>query len=776
MIRRILLALLVVSGLAVPSTAATRCAPDATPAGGCTATYASPQAAINAAVQGDTVSLHPETYTGSLSIPNKGALTQNITITTDADPANLPAPGMRICGGNKCGHDLRSTIGIDLTGIPDYTPYLPKIVSSGGGAAIVTFEAGANHYVLRGLWFPAINNGYNTQMEIGAADSAQQFESQEPYAIIIDQCYFAGDPFYGQVRSIAPNGKSISITNNFIDDSGIAVGQDGQCIAGWNGHGPLTITNNFLNCGTENIILGGSDPHVRTRFAITGSPTTTSATVTTIEASHTLPELAVGQRIAICTSSASATACCPSTGSLSNCEQGISNFKQVEFATIVSIGTGSTGTIIWTPATSVTPDTTGLIRGGAVLDGLTFRRNYVTKDPAWINSMIATPTMSSATAASGGTLTGTYYYKAQAWNSSGSQENVVRGPVASTEVNATASSQKITVSYSAIANNGGTGFVRVFRGTSANAESQYTDCSTTACLAGTFVDTGSLSWTTGTPGGYDTWVIKNLFELKACTHCQVDSNIFHNQWGSYLFGMGSFKSTNQEGGCWFCGSSDFTIELNWWRHGNGCFTFNGRESEHGPRPPSLTRPTLRNNLCSDSTPFWALGGDQMYGITIADGINTLSLLHNTFIHTMNGMMQIDGLTSPSPVFRDNMMRGATYGIKTADGDGQAGLDFYMPGWAMDHNGVGNISASGYPTGNTYETLSAWQAEFTNYSDNGTLADYVLAPGSALRSAGSDGKDVGVDIAALQAALVGVDTGAAENTSVNPKKRQRIRIR
>jgi hypothetical protein len=722
------------------------------------------------------VYLHPQTYTGSIILRNKGALSSYITITTDAAAVNLPPPNVRICGGSKCGTDMRAGGGPDLRGVPDYSPYLPKIESSGSGASIVTAEAGANHYVLRALWFPAINNGYNTQMVLGEADSAQQFESQEPSFIIVDQNYFAGDPFYGQIRGIAVNGKTISITNNFFENEGLGVGQDGQCIAGWNGHGPVTITNNFLECGTENVIFGGSDPQVRTRMAITGSPTTTSATVTTTEPGHTLAELQIGQRIAICTSSASSTACCPSTGSLSNCEQGDSNFKQVEFATVVSRDTGSSGTITWTPATSVIPNTTGLIRAGAVLDGLTFRLNFVMKNRAWMNAFMATPTMTSAVSATGGTLTGTFYYKAQAWNSSGNQENVVRGPVASTEVSAAASSQKITVSYSTIANNGGTGFVRMFRGTSAGAENQYTDCSTAGCLAGTFVDTGSILWTSGSPGGYDTWVVKNLFQLKACKHCQIDSNIFSNSpKGSDTGGMAWLKNVNQDGGAWFIDSGDYVVEFNLWQHGAGCLIVNGRESEHGPRPPALHDVVYRNNLCSDSTSTWVPAGeDQPYAIATNDTTNNLTLQHNTFIHTMNGLWQVDGLTSSGLVIKDNMWRGVTYGLQSSAGFGSGMLDAFFPGWVATNNAFGNIASSGYPASNTYETLAAWQAEFTNYSDTGAPADYVIANTSPLKGAGSDQKDVGADIAAITLATSGVETGVL--TAVPTRLPSRLRIR
>jgi hypothetical protein len=41
-----------------------------------------------------------------------------------------------------------------------------------------------------------------------------------------------------------------------------AVGFDTQAIGGWNGPGPFTIENNYLEAAGENFILGGSDPAI----------------------------------------------------------------------------------------------------------------------------------------------------------------------------------------------------------------------------------------------------------------------------------------------------------------------------------------------------------------------------------------------------------------------------------------------------------------------------------------------------------------------------------
>ena len=70
-----------------------------------------------------------------------------------------------------------------------------------------------------------------------------------------------GDPAKGQKRGIALNSASTTIRNSYIGDIK-AVGQESQAIAGWNGPGPYTIENNFLEAAGVNILFGGADPAI----------------------------------------------------------------------------------------------------------------------------------------------------------------------------------------------------------------------------------------------------------------------------------------------------------------------------------------------------------------------------------------------------------------------------------------------------------------------------------------------------------------------------------
>jgi hypothetical protein len=197
------------------------------------------QQAINSAQPGDTITLQPgATYIGPFTLPAK---TGNafITIRTAGD-AGLPGEGTRVS--------------------PMHAPALAKIKSGTSAPAIQTRD-GAHHWRLALVEIQANAAGSGDIMTLGDGSSAQRSLAQIAHDLVVDRVYLHGDPGKSHKRGIALNSASTTITGSYIADIK-AVGMDSQAIGGWNGPGPFTITNNYLEGAGENLMFGGADPSV----------------------------------------------------------------------------------------------------------------------------------------------------------------------------------------------------------------------------------------------------------------------------------------------------------------------------------------------------------------------------------------------------------------------------------------------------------------------------------------------------------------------------------
>jgi hypothetical protein len=198
------------------------------------------QSALDRARPGDTILLSSgQIYSGNFVLPAKSG-TQFITIRT-ADTAGLPPAGVRVS--------------------PRHAGKLAVIQSPDRQPALRT-APGAHHWRIELLEFRANREGAGDIILLGDGGSAQRDRSQVPYALIVDRCYIHGDPARGQKRGIALNSAETTISNSYISDIK-ARGIEAQAIAGWNGPGPFTIENNYLEGSAQSFLLGGADPAIQ---------------------------------------------------------------------------------------------------------------------------------------------------------------------------------------------------------------------------------------------------------------------------------------------------------------------------------------------------------------------------------------------------------------------------------------------------------------------------------------------------------------------------------
>jgi Right handed beta helix region len=198
------------------------------------------QAAIDNARPGDVIELQPgATYTGHFTLPAKDASSSAfITIRTGGPPA--------VPGGARIG--------------PAHAAALAKLRSPDGGTVLAT-SPGAHHW--RVELVEVLATGVRRDLiTLGDGSRAQAAESQIPHDLVLDRVYVHNtDPSQSLKRAIALNSASTVITGSYIVDAKDA-GADSQAICGWNGPGPFTVTNNYVEAAAENILFGGADPAV----------------------------------------------------------------------------------------------------------------------------------------------------------------------------------------------------------------------------------------------------------------------------------------------------------------------------------------------------------------------------------------------------------------------------------------------------------------------------------------------------------------------------------
>lgn len=223
------------------------------PAGGNLQSY------IDIAQYGDVILLQAgATFVGPITLrykPNAPPFRESYITIISSAYQNLPPRGTRVT--------------------PGHAGVMPKIVSPGSGLRAVQTEPRAHHYRLVGIEitfqsanpcnyaaedlgsFPCVYN----LVDLGSYGTAQDTLEEVPHHFEIDRCYIHGLPGVYLKRGIELNSAFTDITNSYISEVH-AQGQETQAILGWNGPGPFTIVNNYVEASGINLLFGGATPSI----------------------------------------------------------------------------------------------------------------------------------------------------------------------------------------------------------------------------------------------------------------------------------------------------------------------------------------------------------------------------------------------------------------------------------------------------------------------------------------------------------------------------------
>jgi len=281
-----------------------------------------------------------------------------------------------------------------------------------------------------------------------------------------------------------------------------------------------------------------------------------------------------------------------------------------------------------------------------------------------------------------------------------------------------------------------------------------------------------LRWKIGDPSYAGIpWTVKNLFELKNARRVLIEGNLFENNWVHGQAGTAIlFTVRNQDGKAPWSAVQDVTMINNLLRNSPTAFVVMGEDSPN--QSQQSQRFLIRNNL------FERI---ERSALMITSGADDVEIDHNTFLPTnysafvMTGLRGHDasGKVIGKPCNRlkltNNIMGFGLYGVGV-DG-GQNTLAEAFPDMTWDKNllvGYGEgraqsvMNNKAYPAGSLFEPRQTdgdrvssrdgdadWPAVgFTDYA----AGDYRLTAASKYKGRGTDGRDLGADIDALNAAL------------------------
>jgi hypothetical protein len=291
-----------------------------------------------------------------------------------------------------------------------------------------------------------------------------------------------------------------------------------------------------------------------------------------------------------------------------------------------------------------------------------------------------------------------------------------------------------------------------------------------------------MTWMKGQPGyiggtNGNPFVVKNLFELKNAQRVLLDGNILENSWGGFSqagFGI-LLTPKNQSGGlCPICQVTDVTIRYNSIRHvGGGLQIANALADDLGA-PLDGQRYSIHDIVIDDIDGVMYDGLGEFAQVSVSAGAPLLQNIHINHItafpsHMLFMIGTMVATTTPMKnfVFTNSIVNAGAAPVWSTGG-GVTNCAFYdiplttfntcFSNSAFTSNAIigtsSTFTSAKWPSGNYFPT-SAMNVEFVNYN-GGIGGDYHLQASSPYKNKGTDGKDLGADIDAVNSAIASVE--------------------
>jgi hypothetical protein len=290
-----------------------------------------------------------------------------------------------------------------------------------------------------------------------------------------------------------------------------------------------------------------------------------------------------------------------------------------------------------------------------------------------------------------------------------------------------------------------------------------------------------LTWMLGQPGYVDglngkPFVVKNIFELKNAQRVLFEGNILEDSWAQAQVGFAiTLTPVNQSSACPVCQVTDVTIRYNTISHvGSGIQIANALAG--GGNPLDGERYSIHDITIDDINPTLYGGPGEFAQVSVAANsgmpiIQNVTINHVTAFPPTHLFIIGDTVATTGQmknfVFTNNIISAGTYPVWSASGE-TADCSYYdqplttfnacfNPYTFTNDAIIGGLAGNPlnkWPSGNFFPTTAS-AVQFVNYN-NGNGGNYQLLSTSPYHNAGTDGLDLGADIAAIQSATAGVE--------------------
>jgi hypothetical protein len=288
-----------------------------------------------------------------------------------------------------------------------------------------------------------------------------------------------------------------------------------------------------------------------------------------------------------------------------------------------------------------------------------------------------------------------------------------------------------------------------------------------------------LTWMPGQPGyvggsNGNPFIVKNLLELKNAQRVLIEGNILENSWGGIgQIGFGLLLTpVNQDNQCSICQVTDVTIRYNSIRHVAAGLQIANAMPGTGPALDG-ERYSIHDIVIDDIDGVKYNGPSEFAQISVTPGapvIQNVTINHVTAFPPKTLFIIGDTVATSKQmknfVFTNNIVNAGIYPVWSSTGAADdcsysnsplTTFNTCFSGYTFAANAIIAVPAlapaAKWPSRN-YFPATAGAVRFVNYN-GGNGGDYHLQSSSPYKGKGTDGKDLGADVDAIQSATAGV---------------------